>query len=220
MSSDTILFRTKSEEWTHKLLCRLGYTEDDIKYPDRENNSTKDIDFLIPGLALEVKELTPGDFDQQEEKRMGEELRTGRVTSTWLPNRTGGFQRHVKDANAKFEKYNQLPTLLILDIEWGQREPSLEFLINGIQQISIPCGVVSWKGRAIRPDTAKNVSAILIKTHNRLHVYHTDKSPKIGDNFMQRLRATMPTTHLLEFSIIFEAGRNVVEPLVAEGKQL
>ncbi|MEK7500091.1 MAG: hypothetical protein AAB649_05810 [Patescibacteria group bacterium] len=212
MSSDTSSFKTKSEEWAHKLLGKLGYAEEAIQYPDRKNNIGKDIDFLVPDLAIEVKELMPNDFDQQEEQRMTEELRSRKMTGTFLPDRTSGFQRHVKDANAKFEKYNRLPTLLVLDIEWGQREPSLEFLINGIQQVSIPSGAVSWKGRAIRPDTANNISTVMVKTRNRLHLYHTVRLPRIGNDFMKKLRGTIPVEHLPEANIKFESRRNVIEP--------
>ncbi len=76
MSSKTSKFVTKSEEWTDKLLRKLGYTDHEMNYPDRENHVSKDVDFLVPGLAIETKELTPNDFDQQEEQRMNDELRS------------------------------------------------------------------------------------------------------------------------------------------------
>lgn len=207
------IFKTSSEKWVYELLKKVGYSDKEIIVPDKYNRNTSDIDFLIPDLAIEVKELVPSKDDVKEEKKIKQEILSGLISTYKLPSKISAFKRCIRGANKKFKKYQQKPTLLIIDMEWGFRNPDVDTLIFGIQQLHLPSETTSWTNRIVRLDTVGNISAIMAKYDNQLNIYYTDRQPNISVDFINKLKSYVPDTNLFEFDIVCGAGENVIIPM-------
>ena len=189
---------TKSHIRFKRLLTQAGYT--DIQEPDKLNRNSRDIDLLVPRLALEVKEMTLTPEEVVERDRLEEEWRTKHIVSTFKPVKNKTFQRSAYEANKQLAKYvEQYSTMLGLDlVEWGFLEPSLEFILNGVEQLLIDVKSQRLidrrrRGVATRADITANIKSVLIISKSGFtlcHLSYSDCKNNIPAEFYNYLRNT------------------------------
>lgn len=172
---------TESHQRFRKLLELAGFN--DIQEPDKANRTSRDIDLLVSGLALEVKEmtLTPEEIKERDERE--EELRTKLTTGGFKPVKNTTFQRAAYEANKQLATYTKShSTMLGLDLtQWGILEPSLEFIINGVEQLLInPNSQITIasrrRGVATRAAVTANIKSILIISSSGFTLCHLSYS--------------------------------------------
>lgn len=189
---------TQSHLRFKKLLANARYTS--IQEPDKVNTTTKDIDFLVEGLALEVKEMTLTPEDIAERDKLAEEWRQKRMIATFKPVKNTTFQHAAEQANKQLAGYVQdYSTMLGLDLtEWGLFEPSLEFILHGVEQLLIDVKKQSLiasrrRGVATRAAVTANIKSILIMSNSGFtlcHLTYSDCKNIIPEQFYQYLQTT------------------------------
>ena len=180
------------------LLADVGYA--DIREPDKTNTTSKDIDLLVDGLAIEVKEMTLTPEDIIERDRLAEEWKENKMIATFKPVKNTTFQHAAEQANKQLADYvESYSTMIGLDLtEWGLFEPSIEFILHGVEQLLIDTESQSLlarrrRGVATRHAISANIKSILIMSNSGFtlcHLSYSECRHEIPEQFYQYLKDT------------------------------
>ncbi len=190
LKESSMIARNASEEKIYKLLLEIGYTADMIQEPDKVNdlNPEKAVDYVLPEIAIEVKEIYNPDIMSDAERMKSDFDRDGYSVFV-APNISQSIKTHLDSTVKKLKNFPDVQSLLIIDISQLVYPPDIEAVVLGSEAIE---GYLSdadgerkfvetdrgWLGKLFQEKQYTSIGAIAFLSNIKFSVFHNLSAKK------------------------------------------